>query len=139
MRVSVVGTGYVGLVTGVCLADIGHHVTCVDVDDKKVDMINQGQSPIYEKGLASLLRQHIGKNLVATTDLEMAVKMSELSLISVGTPFDGDRIDLSIVRLVAEQIGNALRSKSEYHVVVVKSTVVPGTTDQVVTTILEMA
>ncbi len=139
MRVSVIGTGYVGLVSGVCLAEIGHHVICVDVDDKKVDMINRGRPPIYEKGLDLLLKKHIGNQLFATNDLEMAVKKSELSLIAVGTPFDGERIDLSFVRLVAEQIGQALRSKTGYHVVVVKSTVVPGTTDQVVTPILEKA
>jgi len=139
MRVSVIGTGYVGLVSGVCLAEIGHQVICVDVDHAKVDMINRGRPPIYEKGLAPLLEKNIGKRLSATTDLATAVKQSELSLIAVGTPFDGDQIDLSFVRQVAHQIGETLRSKAEYHVVVVKSTVVPGTTDQVVTPILEAA
>lgn len=139
MRVSVIGTGYVGLVSGVCLAEIGHQITCVDVDAKKIDMINQGRPPIYEKGLEPLLKKHIGKHLSATTNLEKAVKNSELSLIAVGTPFDGEHIDLSFVCMVAEQIGRALRSKTGYHVVVVKSTVVPGTTDQVVTPILEKA
>jgi UDPglucose 6-dehydrogenase len=109
------------------------------VDERKVDMINQGRPPIYENGLAPLLRKHIGKHLIATTDLKTAVQKSDISLIAVGTPFDGDRIDLSFVRSVAEQIGNALRTKNEYHVVVVKSTVVPGTTDEVVTPVLEKA
>ncbi|MEM7294892.1 MAG: UDP-glucose/GDP-mannose dehydrogenase family protein, partial [Pseudomonadota bacterium] len=72
MRVSVAGTGYVGLVSGVCLADVGHQVTCVDMDAKKVDMINAGKSPIYENGLDELLTQHIGKNVRATQDLHNA-------------------------------------------------------------------
>ncbi len=139
MRVSVVGTGYVGLVSGVCLAAKGHHVTCVDVDQTKVDKINKGIPPIYEAGLEELLQQHIGTNITATTNLREAVMNSELSLIAVGTPFDGQEIDLKYIRLVSEQIGTVLKDKDGYHVVIVKSTVVPGTTDGVVLPILEQA
>ncbi len=137
MKVSVVGTGYVGLVSGVCLAEMGHQVICVDVDQAKVDKINKGIPPIYEAGLEELLQKNIHSNLVATTDLRQAVMDSELSLIAVGTPFDGNEIDLKYIRLVAEQIGMVLKDKPSYHVVVVKSTVVPGTTDSVVLPILE--
>jgi UDPglucose 6-dehydrogenase/GDP-mannose 6-dehydrogenase len=139
MKVSVVGTGYVGLVSGVCLAAKGHQVICVDVDQTKVDKINKGIPPIYEAGLEELLQKHIHTNLVATTDLRQAVMDTELSLIAVGTPFDGNEIDLKYIKLVAEQIGTVLKDKSDYHVVVVKSTVVPGTTDGVVLPILEQA
>jgi UDPglucose 6-dehydrogenase/GDP-mannose 6-dehydrogenase len=139
MKVSVVGTGYVGLVSGVCLAEKGHQVTCVDVDQSKVDRINKGIPPIYEAGLEELLQKNIHTNLVATTDLRQAVMDSELSLIAVGTPFDGNEIDLKYIKLVAEQIGAILKEKTAYHVVVVKSTVVPGTTDGVVLPILEQA
>ncbi|MBC2709786.1 MAG: UDP-glucose/GDP-mannose dehydrogenase family protein [Desulfosarcina sp.] len=139
MKVSVIGTGYVGLVSGVCLAELGHTVFCVDVDTVKIDQINQGITPIHEKGLADLLKKNVGSRLTATADLERAVHETELSLIAVGTPFDGQEIDLSYIRHVAEKIGDALKSKSAYHVVVVKSTVVPGTTDTVVTPLLESA
>jgi UDPglucose 6-dehydrogenase/GDP-mannose 6-dehydrogenase len=140
MKLSIIGTGYVGLVTGVCLAEKGHSVVCVDLDESKVNQINAGQTPIYEPGLPELLeRQVAGSRLRATTDLDQAVRESSLTLIAVGTPFNGDQIDLTFVRTCAAQIGAALRKKKSYHVVVVKSTVVPGTTDDIVKPILEKA
>jgi UDPglucose 6-dehydrogenase/GDP-mannose 6-dehydrogenase len=139
MRVSVIGTGYVGLVSGVCLAEKGHDVVCVDSDQRKVDSIRKGIPPIFERGLEPLLRKHIGGKLQATTDLRQAVLDSELSLIAVGTPFSGTEIDLRFIKEVSRQIGEALRDKNSYHVVVVKSTVVPGTTDSVVLPIIEEA
>ena len=137
MNVSVIGTGYVGLVSGVCLADKGHQVICVDLDQAKVDRINAGDPPIYERDLEELLKKNIGSSLTATTDLRTAVLNSDLSLIAVGTPFDGDEIDLTFIKTVARQIGEVLRDKESYHAVIVKSTVVPGTTDSVVLPILE--
>jgi UDPglucose 6-dehydrogenase/GDP-mannose 6-dehydrogenase len=139
MRISVIGTGYVGLVSGACFSEIGHDCTCVDVDVTKVERINRGESPIFEHELDAMLGRHIGKRLRATTDLVQAVKDTEITFIAVGTPFDGQRIDLTYIRDAARQIGEALREKSGYHVVVVKSTVVPGTTDDVVRPILEEA
>jgi UDPglucose 6-dehydrogenase/GDP-mannose 6-dehydrogenase len=139
IRISIIGTGYVGLVTGVCLADKRHDVTCVDIDRSKVDRINRGEAPIHEAGLEELLRKHAGKSLRATTDLMAAVRDSAISFIAVGTPFDGQEIDLKYIRETANQIGSALKAKSGYHVVVVKSTVVPGTTDTVVLPLLEQA
>lgn len=139
MKVSVIGTGYVGLVSGVCLASLGHQVSCVDVDQAKVDRINAGDPPIYEVGLEALLKRTIGRTLRATTDLRQAVLDSEISLIAVGTPFDGEAIDLKYIRAVAAEIGAVLKEKAGYHTVVVKSTVVPGTTEDVVLPILEDA
>jgi UDPglucose 6-dehydrogenase len=139
MKVAVIGTGYVGLVTGVCLAEKGHDVVCVDLDTQKVDAINRGIPPIFERGLEPLLKRNIGIRLRASIDLEAAVREAELSLIAVGTPFDGREIDLTYVRTVAGEIGAALRHRDSYHVVVVKSTVVPGTTDDVVLPVLEEA
>jgi UDPglucose 6-dehydrogenase len=138
-RISVIGTGYVGLVSGACFAELGHDCTCVDIDAAKVERINRGEAPIHEQGLEPILKRHIGKNLRATTDLRAAVHDSEITFIAVGTPFDGERIDLKYVREAARQLGAALRDKAEYHVVVVKSTVVPGTTDEVVLPELESA
>jgi len=137
MKIAVVGTGYVGLVSGVCLAEKGHEVICVDNDLSKVDKINSGISPIYEEGLDELLRKNIGSRLKASIDLEAAIVGSDMSLIAVGTPFDGDEIDLSYIRQVSAEIGKALKETNNRHVVVVKSTVVPGTTDSVVLPILE--
>jgi UDPglucose 6-dehydrogenase len=137
MRVSIVGTGYVGLVSGVCLAERGHDVMCVDSDTTKVEAINNGISPIYERGLEPLLHNTIGSRLCATTDLHDAVVSTDLTLIAVGTPFDGEAIDLRQICEASRQIGAALREKDGYHCVVVKSTVVPGTTDDVVLPILE--
>lgn len=137
MKVSIIGTGYVGLVTGVCLAEKGHQVVCVDVDEAKVSKINQAIPPLYERGLAELLKKNIHVNLRATTDLHTAVLETDLSMIAVGTPFEDGEIDLRYIREVSGQIGWALREKSSYHVVVVKSTVVPGTTTEVVLPILE--
>ncbi len=139
MRVSIVGTGYVGLVTGVCFAEKGHQVLCVDIDQAKVDKINQGVLPIYERGLDELLQRNIHAGIKATTDLRHAVLETDVSMIAVGTPFDGREIDLTYIKQAAQQIGEALREKSTYHLAVVKSTVVPGTTDDVVLPILEAA
>ena len=139
MNVSIIGTGYVGLVTGACLAEKGHHVTCVDIDPERVAALNRAESPIFEAGLDELLRKHVGRTLKATTDLPAAVSDSELTLIAVGTPFDGQTIDLAAVMAASRQIGSTLRNKTAYHVVVVKSTVVPGTTDLHVIPALEAA
>ncbi len=139
MRISIVGTGYVGLVTGVCLAEKGHLVTCVDKDNSKVEKICSGVSPIFEVGLERLLKKNIGSTLFATTDLHSSVINSEVTFIAVGTPFNGVEIDLTFIKEVSLQIGNALHEKPSYHLVVVKSTVIPGTTDYVVTPIIEQA
>ncbi len=139
MRVSIIGTGYVGLVSGACLCEKGHHVVCVDTDTTKVDAITRAIPPFHEPGLDALLKRHAGKLLFATTDLRKAVIESDLTLIATGTPFDGQTIDLTYVKQATRQIGEALRDKKGYHVVAVKSTVVPGTTDSVVLPILEEA
>ena len=139
MKISIIGSGYVGLVTGVCLADKGHSIVCVDVDSKKVADINQGEPPIFEQGLEKLLKKNIKTNLRATADLYQAVLDTEVSLITVGTPFDGEKIDLTQIRDVSRKIGETLRDKNSYHLVVMKSTVVPGTTDEIVVPILEKA
>lgn len=132
MRISIVGTGYVGLVSGACLAEHGHDVTCVDVDPAKLEAINAGRAPIHEEGLPEILSRTVGRKLRASGDLARAVHNSEMTLIAVGTPAVQGRIDLAYVARAAEEIGAALRTKSDYHTVVVKSTVIPGTTDGVV-------
>jgi len=138
MKISVIGTGYVGTVSGTCFAELGHEVICVDVDRSKVDQINAGVPPIYEDGLSELLKKHAGKRIHATSDYDMAVKNSDVSFICVGTPSDSNgNIDLGIVRAASASLGEALKKKKGYHVVVVKSTVVPETTEKVVLPIIE--
>jgi len=134
MKISIMGTGYVGLSTGVGFAVKGNDVICVDIDQKKVETINSGVSPIFEPHLDGYLKDVLKKGkLKATTDVKGAVEATEVSFISVGTPSSEDgSIDLSFIETVARQIGEVLKNKKEYHVIVVKSTVVPGTTDSVV-------
>ncbi len=138
MKISIIGSGYVGTVTAACFADVGHEVICVDIDEKKVQQINTGIPPICEEGLEELLKKYAGKGLIATTDNEYAVFNTDISFICVGTPSEEDgSINLSIVRSAAESIGSALAKKNGYHVVVVKSTVIPETTEKFVLPILE--
>jgi UDPglucose 6-dehydrogenase len=139
MRVSIIGTGYVGLVSGVCMAERGHDVICVDVDPSKIATINSGRPPIHEPGLPEALARNAGRRLTATADLAAAVAATDITFIAVGTPATDGRIDLKYVQRAAEEIGLALRTKNSYHVLVVKSTVIPGTTDGLVKETAERA
>ncbi len=139
MNVSVFGLGYVGSVSAASFAADGHTVIGVDVNPDKVASLNEGRSPIVEKGLDELIRDNTANGtLRATTSTSDAVENSELSLICVGTPSRRNgSLDLSYLERVCEQIGEALRGKEAYHVVVVRSTVLPGTTHDVVIPALE--
>ncbi len=130
MKVTIFGTGYVGLVTGTCLADVGHDVLCVDVDQKKVDNLNVGIIPIYEPGLDSIVKQAVQNGLLNfTTDMDRAVSHGDLQFIAVGTPSGEDgSADLQYVVKVAETIGQRM---AEYKVVINKSTVPVGTAEKV--------
>jgi UDPglucose 6-dehydrogenase len=126
MKISVFGTGYVGLVTGVCFAEMGNQVICADVDQKKINKLKDGISPIYEPGLDDLVTNNIkAKRITFTTDLKHAVEESDVVFIAVGTPSDVDgSADLKYVLQVAETIGTHLNG---YKVVINKSTVPVGT------------
>ncbi|SES72480.1 GDP-mannose 6-dehydrogenase [Natronincola peptidivorans] len=140
MKISIIGTGYVGLVTGICLASKGHKVICIDKKQEVVDKINAMVSPIYEPGLEELLIKAVSSgNLIATTNLEHSVLNSEVSIIAVGTPANNDEIDLSYIEKSVWEIGSVLKNKNCYHVVCVKSTVVPATSDTIVKNLLEKA
>lgn len=128
MKIAVAGTGYVGLVTGVCLASKGHQVACVDVDEKKVEMMRQGSSPIYEAGLEELMKDSM-PCLTFTTDYQTAYKDAEVIFIGVGTPEKKDgSANLSYVYTVAKQIAQSVERDC---VVVIKSTVPIGTNDKI--------
>ncbi|MFT0624618.1 GDP-mannose 6-dehydrogenase [Ectopseudomonas guguanensis] len=141
MRITIFGLGYVGAVCAGCLSARGHEVIGVDVSQTKIDLINQGKSPIVEPGLAELLEAGVKSGrLRGTTDVAAAVLASELSFIAVGTPSkrNGD-LDLGYMESVCKQIGAALRDKQERHTVVVRSTVLPGTVKNVVIPLIEAA
>lgn len=131
MNVSIFGLGYVGAVTAACLAQRGHGVIGVDANPVKCELIASGRSPIVEEGLGELLSAAVeAGRLSATTDAFAAVLASDLSIISVGTPSrPNGGLDLSFVRRVCQQIGEALSRKGRAHVVVIRSTVLPGTTE----------
>jgi GDP-mannose 6-dehydrogenase len=139
MNVSVFGLGYVGSVSAASFAADGHTVVGVDVNPDKVASLNEGRSPIVEKGLDDLIRDNAANGrLRATTSTRDAVEATDLSLICVGTPSrKNGSLDLTYLERVAEQIGEALKDKDDYHVVVVRSTVLPGTTHDVVIPALE--
>ena len=141
MRISIFGLGYVGAVCAGCLSARGHQVIGVDVSQDKIDMINQGKSPIVEPGLAALLDRGVSSGLLrGTTNVSEAVADSELSFIAVGTPSkrNGD-LDLAYMESVCMQIGVALRDKADRHTVIIRSTVLPGTVKNVVIPLLEAA
>jgi len=141
MRVSVFGLGYVGAVTAGCLADAGHTVVGVDVQSAKIDLVNGGRSPVIEERLDELIGKAAGAGtLQASGDAREGVLATELSLVCVGTPSkaNGD-LDVSHLRRVCEEIGGALKEKAEYHVVAIRSTILPGTMTGVVIPTLESA
>jgi GDP-mannose 6-dehydrogenase len=139
MRVSVFGLGYVGSVSAASFAADGHQVVGVDVNPDKVAAVNAGRCPIIEPGLDDLLATGVAEGrLRATTDAAEAVADSEVSLLCVGTPSRRNgSLDLTHLERVASQVGAALRNKSSYHVVVVRSTVLPGTTNERIIPLLE--
>jgi GDP-mannose 6-dehydrogenase len=141
MRISVFGLGYVGTVCAACLADRGHQVIGVDKSESKVDLIRSGQSPIIERDIGDLIARNVHSgNLTATMDSAAAVAGTDISFICVGTPSrPNGALDLSAVHAVATEIGRAIRVKAEPHTVVLRSTVVPGTTKDVVARLAEEA
>jgi GDP-mannose 6-dehydrogenase len=139
MRISVFGLGYVGAVSAACLAAEGHTVVGVDTNPVKVDLLNQGRAPVVEAGLAELIADCVRDGrLRATTDCDEAVVGTDLGFVCVGTPSNSNgSLDLTYLRRVADDIGQALRRHQTPFVVVVRSTVLPGTTRQVILPDLE--
>ena len=139
--ISILGLGYVGSVSVACLADSGHTVIGADVNPTKVDMISEGHSPIIEEGLDDLLKKGVAAGRIrATTDAAAAVRDSSVTFICVGTPsHPNGSLNLNFVRRVCEDIGRALAAGPDYHVVVARSTMLPGSTEEVVIPILEQS
>ena len=140
-RISVFGLGYVGAVTAACFAHVGHNVFGVDMNPGKVNSLEAGRTPVMEPGLAEIVKESVAASrLHASTDAGTAVQRSEISFICVGTPsLHNGRLDLSSVKHTCEEIGRALRTKSDFHWIVIRSTVLPGTAQDVVIPALEAA
>ena len=138
MKISIMGLGYVGAVSAGCLAEEGHEVIGVDPQQAKVDLINAGKTPIIEKDIGEIIERAVAEGrLRATSDVQEAVRHTDLSLVCVGTPSLGNgHIDLQYVRRVCEQIGEALRDHPG-HTVVIRSTMLPGTMRDAVIPALE--
>ncbi|MCY3411083.1 MAG: UDP-glucose/GDP-mannose dehydrogenase family protein [Candidatus Heimdallarchaeota archaeon] len=139
-RIGVIGTGYVGLVTGACFADIGYEVTCLDIVEDKVNKINSGVPPIFENGLEEMLKDVVleRKLLRATLDRDELLANSDIIFLCLATPSSEDgSINLDIMTGEVREIANCMKDKDEYKVFVVKSTVVPGTTTGIVKDLLE--
>ena len=137
--VSVFGLGYVGVVCSACLYQRGHSVIGVDVNEEKVDIVSSGRSPIVEKDVEAMLEEGVNAGRIrATTDSREAVLGSEISFVCVGTPSKANgSLDLTFVEKVSREIGAALREKHIYHIVVIRSTVLPGTIEGIVVPALE--
>ena len=139
MKVSVVGTGYVGTTLSACLADLGHDVTAIDIEERTVERLNDGEAMIHEPGLDDLVSTHAGSRLRATTDHAAAVE-TDLTFLAVGTPANDDgSIDASILRSAAEDLGRAIADKDGYHLIVVKSTVLPDVIEEAIVPTIEAA
>ncbi len=139
MRIAIIGTGHVGLVSGACFAAKGHDVVCVDIDPQRVEAINEGRVPFFEAGLEELVSRTVPDRLRASLDLLQTVVGAEVILLAVGTPFDGHQLDLGQIREAARQVGEALKFHQGRPLILVKSTVLPGTTDGLVRETLEAA
>ncbi|MDN7013865.1 UDP-glucose/GDP-mannose dehydrogenase family protein [Methanoculleus sp. FWC-SCC3] len=139
MKISIIGCGYVGTVTGVCFASFGHDIVFYDIDQKKLDLLARGESPIYEPSLEDLIRKN-RQRLVTTSDLTAAVRDTDITFICVGTPSrDDGSIDLTYILSAGATIGKALRETPDFHPIIVKSTVFPGSTEGPIRSALEEA
>jgi len=140
MKLSIFGLGYVGCVSAACFAEAGHEVIGVDVNRLKVEIINSGRSPIVEPGIEEIISRAVEqKRLRATADTKDAVINSDISMICVGTPGNHNgSLDLTFVKRVCQQIGEAIEAKGRYHIVAIRSTMLPGTIEQTVLPALEV-
>ena len=139
MKISIFGLGYVGAISAGCLAKNGHEIIGVDPNQTKVDLINQGKSPVIEKDIGEIIKTKVNDGkLRATVSVGDAINDTEISLICVGTPSQSNgNLDLKYVKNVCEQIGKALRDKKEFHIIVVRSTMLPGSMMNTVIPLLE--
>lgn len=138
MKISVIGTGYVGLVSAVGWSDLGHEVTCIDIDEEKLNKIKNGHSPIHEDGIEELLDKGVSEGRIKTDSSFSDIAESDIAIISVGTPpnEDGSMND-EFIRSCSASIGEEIKKSQKFNIIAVRSTVLPGTTDNTVKRIIE--
>jgi len=137
MKISIIGLGYVGLVTGICFCEYGHKVICIEKNQKKISDLNKNKEIIFEPGLKKLLNKHLNKNFTVSNNIKNAILNTDISFIAVGTPFKNGKFNTSYLKSVSKDVGLSLKYKKKYHVIVVKSTVLPGTTDTLIKKYIE--
>jgi len=134
MNISIFGLGYVGCVSCGCLADLGNNIIGVDISENKVNLINAGKSTVIESDIDDIVKKNVKcGRLIATHDYRYAVVKTDISFVAVGTPSDGNgHLDLSSIYNVIENIAESLKLKESFHVIVIRSTVMPGTSEKIV-------
>ncbi|OUU19081.1 MAG: hypothetical protein CBB97_19810 [Candidatus Endolissoclinum sp. TMED37] len=131
MKISIVGMGYVGLISGLGFCNYGHKVICLEKNKKKIDDLRKNKDILYEPGLKKILNKHLDKNFFVSENFKKTIPSTDITFVAVGTPFENKKFSTKYLKSAARDIGIALKNKKQYHVVVIKSTVLPGTTDTV--------
>lgn len=132
MKISIIGMGYVGLITGLGFCNYGHKVICLEKNKKKIDDLNNNKDIIYEPGLKKFLKKHLNKNFFASQDFKKIILNTDVTFIAVGTPFENGKFSTRYLESAAKEIGLSIKNKKKYHVIVIKSTILPGTTDTII-------
>ena len=132
MKISIIGMGYVGLITGLGFCNYGHKVICLEKNKKKINDLNNNKDIIYEPGLKKILKKHLNKNFFASQDFKKIILNTDVTFIAVGTPFENGKFSTRYLESAAKEIGLSIKNKKKYHVIVIKSTILPGTTDTII-------
>ncbi len=132
MKISIIGMGYVGLITGLGFCNYGHKVICLEKNKKKIDDLNKNKDIIYEPGLKKILKKHFNKNFFVSQNFKKIILNTDVTFIAVGTPFENGKFITRYLKSAAKEIGLSIKNKKKYHVIVIKSTILPGTTDTVI-------
>tara|TARA_A100001015_G_C15010652_1_gene722921 strand:- start:1048 stop:2379 length:1332 start_codon:yes stop_codon:yes gene_type:complete len=132
MKISIIGMGYVGLITGLGFCNYGHKVICLEKNKKKINDLNNNKDIIYEPGLKKILKKHLNKNFFASQDFKEIILNTDVTFIAVGTPFENGKFSIKYLKSAAKEIGLSIKNKKKYHVIVIKSTILPGTTDTII-------
>ena len=132
MKISIIGMGYVGLITGLGFCNYGHKVICLEKNKKKINDLNNNKNIIYEPGLQKILKKHLNKNFFASQNFMEVILNTDITFVAVGTPFENGKFSTRYLESAAKEIGLSIKNKKKYHVIVIKSTVLPGTTDTII-------
>ncbi len=135
--ISIIGCGYVGLVTGACLSFLGKKIICIDNNQKIINSLNSGKLTIYEKNLKKIFDKTLNKKLFFSNNLQYSIENSSTTIIAVGTPLKNNKIDYKILKTAIKDLAIILKKKNSFHLILVKSTVLPTTCEKIIIPILE--